>query len=179
MAQMVKNLPAMWKTWVQSLGQEDPLEKETATHSRFLAWKSHGWKRLAGYSPRAAKSGTELKQLSTHACRVSVPQGCHNKLYKLKSTEISSLTVLETRSLRSRCQQGWLPAEALSGSLFHASLQGPTLISIHNYWKTIALTVRTFVGKVISLVFNTLSRFLIAFLPRVECQRIGAFELWY
>ena len=45
--------------------------------------------------------------------------------------------------------------------------------------KTIALTVRTFVGKVISLVFNTLSRFLIAFLPRVECQRIGAFELWY
>ena len=35
MAQMVKNLPAMQKTWVQSLGQEYPLEKEIATHSGF------------------------------------------------------------------------------------------------------------------------------------------------
>ena len=36
---MVKSLPAMWKTWVLSLGQEDPLEKEMATHSSILAWK--------------------------------------------------------------------------------------------------------------------------------------------
>ena len=36
-AQLVKNLPAMWKTWVQSLGWEDPLEKEKATHSSILA----------------------------------------------------------------------------------------------------------------------------------------------
>ena len=36
-AQMVKPLPAMWETWVQSLGQEDPLEKEMATHSSTLA----------------------------------------------------------------------------------------------------------------------------------------------
>ena len=35
----VKNLPAMQKTWVQSLGQEDPLEKEMATHSSILAWR--------------------------------------------------------------------------------------------------------------------------------------------
>ena len=39
-AQMVKNLPVMQETWVQSLGQEDRLEKEMATHSRILAWKS-------------------------------------------------------------------------------------------------------------------------------------------
>ena len=38
-AQMVKRLPAMRETWVLSLGQEDPLEKEMATHSRTLAWK--------------------------------------------------------------------------------------------------------------------------------------------
>ena len=38
-AQMVKHLPAMWGTWVQSLGWEDPLEKEMATHSTSLAWK--------------------------------------------------------------------------------------------------------------------------------------------
>ena len=38
-AQLVKNPPAMWETWVQSLGREDPLEKETVTHSSTLAWK--------------------------------------------------------------------------------------------------------------------------------------------
>ena len=38
-AQMVKNLPAMWETWVQFLGQEDPLEKGKATHSSILAWR--------------------------------------------------------------------------------------------------------------------------------------------
>ena len=36
---MVKHLPAMWETWVGSLGQEDPLEKEMAIHSSTLAWK--------------------------------------------------------------------------------------------------------------------------------------------
>ena len=39
MDQMIKRLPTMWKTQVQSLGQEDPLEKEMATHSSTLAWK--------------------------------------------------------------------------------------------------------------------------------------------
>ena len=39
MAQMVKCLPAMWETQVQSPGQEDPIEKEMATHSSTLAWK--------------------------------------------------------------------------------------------------------------------------------------------
>ena len=39
MAQMVKRLPIMWETWVQSPGWEDLLEKEMATHSRILAWE--------------------------------------------------------------------------------------------------------------------------------------------
>ena len=38
-AQTVKRLPTVWETWVQSLGQEDSLEKEMATHSSTLAWK--------------------------------------------------------------------------------------------------------------------------------------------
>ena len=38
-AQMVKYLPAVWETWVQSLGGEDTLEKEMATHSSTLVWK--------------------------------------------------------------------------------------------------------------------------------------------
>jgi len=39
---MVKNLPAMWETWVQSLGWEDPLEKGIATHSSILSWRIPG-----------------------------------------------------------------------------------------------------------------------------------------
>ena len=48
-AQMVKHLPTMWETWVQSLGWEDLLEKEMATHSSILAGKSHGQRSLVGY----------------------------------------------------------------------------------------------------------------------------------
>ena len=47
MTQMAKNLPSVWKTWVRSLGQEDPLEKEMATCSSILAWRI----------PRTEKSG--------------------------------------------------------------------------------------------------------------------------
>ena len=36
---MIKNLPAMWETWVQSLGWEDPLEEGVATHSSILVWR--------------------------------------------------------------------------------------------------------------------------------------------
>ena len=39
MAQMVKNLPAMWETWVRPLGWEDPLEEGRGTHSSILAWR--------------------------------------------------------------------------------------------------------------------------------------------
>ena len=45
-AQMVKSLPAVQETQVRSLGQEDPLKKEMATHSIFLPGKSHGWRSL-------------------------------------------------------------------------------------------------------------------------------------
>ena len=50
-AQLVKNLTAVQETQVCSLGWEDPLEKEMATHSSILAWRIHGQGSLAGYSP--------------------------------------------------------------------------------------------------------------------------------
>ena len=50
-AQTIKHLPAMRETWVLSLGGEDLLEKEMATHSSILAGKSHGRRSLVGYSP--------------------------------------------------------------------------------------------------------------------------------
>ena len=48
---MVKRLPTMLETQVRSLGQEDPLEKEMATHSSILAWKIPWTEDLVGYSP--------------------------------------------------------------------------------------------------------------------------------
>ena len=60
-AQLVKNLPAMWETWVQSLGWEDPLEKVTATHSSILAWRIW-WTIVHG----VAKSWTRLSDFHFH-----------------------------------------------------------------------------------------------------------------
>ena len=53
MAQLVKNPLAMWETWVQSLGWEDPLEKGKATHSSILAWRI----------PRGGKESDTTEQL--------------------------------------------------------------------------------------------------------------------
>ena len=50
-AQMVKHLPTMWETWVQSLGQEDPLEKEMATQSSTLAWEIPWTEESGGLQP--------------------------------------------------------------------------------------------------------------------------------
>ena len=46
--QRLKHVPAMWETWVQSLGQEDPLEEEMATHSSVLAWRVPWTEELGG-----------------------------------------------------------------------------------------------------------------------------------
>ena len=54
-------------------------------------------------------------------------------------------------------------------SLAHSFLYDTTLASLHDYWKTIALIRQTFVGKVMSLLFNTLHRLVIAFHPRSKC----------
>ena len=52
---MVKTLPAIQETQVQSLGWKDPLEKGMATSSSILAWESYGQRSLAGYSPWSHK----------------------------------------------------------------------------------------------------------------------------
>ena len=46
--QRSKRLPAMWETWVRSLGWEDPLEKEMANHSNILAWRISWTEELSG-----------------------------------------------------------------------------------------------------------------------------------
>ena len=63
---MVKNLPAKQEMWVQSLGWEDPLEEEIATHPVFLPGKFHGQRSLVGYSSWGLKEWDTTEQLNTH-----------------------------------------------------------------------------------------------------------------
>ena len=53
--QRLKRLPAMWETWVRSLSQEDPLEKEMATHSSILAWRIPWTEELGGLQSMGRK----------------------------------------------------------------------------------------------------------------------------
>ena len=64
MAQMVKHLSTMWDTQAQSLGWEDPLEKEMAIHSRNIAWKIPWAEKPGGLQSMGSQSQT---QLSEHA----------------------------------------------------------------------------------------------------------------
>ena len=67
MAQVVKNLPARQETQVQSLGQEHPLEKGTATHPSILAWRIPWTEELGGLqSMGVTESQTRLKRLSMY-----------------------------------------------------------------------------------------------------------------
>jgi len=52
------NSPTVWETWVQSLGWEDPLEKEMATHSSILTWRIPWTEEAGGYSPWGCKELT-------------------------------------------------------------------------------------------------------------------------
>ena len=63
MAQRLKRLPAMWETWVRSLGREDPLEKEMATHSSILAWRTPWMEELGGLQSTGRKESDTTERL--------------------------------------------------------------------------------------------------------------------
>ena len=66
MTQTVKNLPAMRETWVRSLGWEDPLEEEMATHSSILAWRIPGTEELGGLQSTGHKESDTTERLHFH-----------------------------------------------------------------------------------------------------------------
>ena len=63
---MVKHLPTIRETWVQSLGGEDLLEKEMTTHSSILAWKILWMEERVGYSPWGHKESDTTERLHFH-----------------------------------------------------------------------------------------------------------------
>ena len=120
--QRLKRLPAMQATWVQSLGREDPLEKEMATHSSILAWRTPCTEEPSGLQSMGSQ----------------------------------------------RVGHDWATSLSIS-AFFIVQLSHPYMTT----GKTILLTRRTFVGKVMSLLFNMLSRLVITFLPRTKSLLIS------
>ena len=70
-AQWLKNLLSVQETWVRSLDQEDPLEKEMATQFSTFAWKFHGQRSLVGYSPQGRKESDTTK--ATDDAHTTIP----------------------------------------------------------------------------------------------------------
>ena len=64
--QRLKCLPAMWDTWVRSLGREDHLEKEMATHSSILVWRIPWTEELGGLQPMGLKELDTTERLHFH-----------------------------------------------------------------------------------------------------------------
>ena len=71
-AQRVKNLPAMWETWLQSLDQEDPLERKWQPTPVFLFGEFHGQRSLVGYSPWCRRESDTSERLSSHILYIAV-----------------------------------------------------------------------------------------------------------
>ena len=112
MAQMAKHLPTMWETRVQSLGQEDPLEKEMATYSSTLAWKipwmeepgrsqrvGHSWVTSLCYTIPQAKGGIwwrQSKGIDIPSYEIDKGQGCN----QFSSVAQLCLTLCESMDCR-------------------------------------------------------------------------------
>ena len=77
LAHMLRNLPAMWESWVRSLGWEDPLEKELLPTPVFLSGEFHGLRSLANYSPWGCRELDMTEELTlSHS---SFPGGASGK----------------------------------------------------------------------------------------------------
>ena len=100
-AQTVKSLLATWETRVQSLGWEDPLEKEMASIPVFLPGKSHGQRSLAGYSPWGCKKSDTTKQL-----HLTSPHSLHFLFLAFIEMEVTQKTILGVQGAKIKISLG-------------------------------------------------------------------------
>ena len=87
MAQRLKRLPAMRETWVQSLGQEDPLEKEMATHSSILAWRIPWMEESGGLQSMGSQTEAQREQdrMKRNGCFLPrMTSGCQEQNLSIK-----------------------------------------------------------------------------------------------
>ena len=97
------------------------------------------------------------------------PSNEHSGLISFRMDRLDLLAVQGTQESSPTPQ-----FKSINSALMLSFLYSPTLTSIHDHWKIIALITRTFVGKVMSLLFNMLPRLVITFLPRSKCLNFMA-----
>ena len=119
---VVKNLPAMWETWVQPLSQKDPLDKEMATHSSILTWRVPWTEEPGGLQSKGSQSQTRLRD-----CHLRFLWWC-GVLWRSGRPSVSAqrlvlaVALLAGEGMRSR---RWLPCRKLAlDSMYHKGLMG-------------------------------------------------------
>ena len=113
---MVKNPPAVWETWVWSLGWEDPLEEGRAAHSIILAWRIPWTEEPGGLQSMVSQSvGQDLKQLSTHS--MDGPWGHYAKWSQAEKNKYCMISLIcriekvKLRNSRLGITRGWRMGE--------------------------------------------------------------------
>ena len=128
--QKVRNLPAMWETWVWSLGWEDSLEKGMATHYSILFWRIQGQRNLTGYSPWGHKELDTTEWLRhTHAndtmLTAESKQELKSLLMKVKEESEKAdlnLHIQNTKIIASSPTTSWqIDREKVTGFIFFYS----------------------------------------------------------
>ena len=145
---MVKRLPTIWETWVQSLGREDTLEKDISIFPSIRVFSN--------------ESTLHMRWPKYWSFNFSIsPSNEHPGLISFRMDWLDLLAVQGT--LKSLLQYHSSKASILRCSAFFMVQLSHPYMTTGN---TIVLTRQTFVGKVTSLYFNMLSRLIITFLPR-------------
>ena len=125
MAQIVRNSPTMQETWVWSLGSEDPLEKEMATHSSILAWRIPQTKEPGELQSMASQRVRHdwVTNTSTYPRRVRVKRGM-SPLYSGAEPELQTIKEAE-----------WFPAclVLITGLLWQGDKKGPRKTELQRY----------------------------------------------
>ena len=97
MVQRLKCLPAMWETWVRSLGWEDPLEREMATHFSILAWRIPWTEELGRLQSMGRKESDTTERLHFHFSRFRRKLILnHGNYFALKTVKQSGIKDLHT-----------------------------------------------------------------------------------
>ena len=120
-----------------------------------------------GLFQRVSSSHQVAKSIGSSASASVLPMNIQG-LFPLRLTGLIFLLSKELSKVFSSTPQ-FQSMNPLALSL----LYGPTVTSIHNYWKNYSFDIQAFVGKMTSLLFNMLSRFVIAFLPRSKSLLIS------
>ena len=165
----VKNPPVIQETQIWSLGQQDPLEKEMATHSSILAWEIPGQRSLVGYSPLGHKSWTRLSDQTTTTTMFYIACLIFSASFNKLVTWVKSST-WEIRKLRLRAVEAASPWSSRWWAAEQDSNRDLTC------WKPASLITIPFLTL---NKWNVLSRWMALLLENPGCPKSKGWSFFY